>query len=76
MSGMMWCSVPRMRTLNWHTAMKLIVVPVLEVDETHRRALLARLAVLADTRVFQQQIEERGGYSGSGRYQGSSRSAA
>ena len=25
MSGMMWCSVPRMRTLNWQTAMKRLL---------------------------------------------------
>ena len=35
-----------------------IVVPVLEIDEAHRRAFLARLAVLADAGVFQQQIED------------------
>ena len=25
MSGTMWCSVPRMRTLNWQTAMKRLL---------------------------------------------------
>src|SRR6266542_7164317 len=34
-----------------------VVVAVLEVDKTYRRALLSRLAVLADTGVLQQQLE-------------------
>ena len=58
MSGKMWCSVPRMRTLNWQTAMKRLLSRVLEVDEANRRALLARLAVLADAGVLEQQLED------------------
>ena len=37
---------------------KAVVVPVVEVHETHRRAFLAGLAVLADAGVFQQQGED------------------
>ena len=57
MSGMMWCSVPRIRTLNWQTAIKRLFSPVLEVNEAHGRAFLARLAVLAHAGVFQQQLK-------------------
>ena len=58
MSGTMWCSVPRMRTLNWQTAMKRLLSRCRKVHKTHRRALLAGLAVLADAGVFQQQLEQ------------------
>jgi len=34
-----------------------VVVPILEVDELHRRALLTRLAVLTDASVFQKLVE-------------------
>jgi hypothetical protein len=36
---------------------KTLIVPVLEVNEAHRRAFFARLPVLADAGVFQQQVE-------------------
>jgi hypothetical protein len=35
-----------------------VVVPLLEVDEADRRALLPGLAVLADAGVLQQQLEK------------------
>ena len=37
---------------------KAVVVPVGEVDKTHRRAFLAGPAVLADARIFQEQRED------------------
>ena len=37
---------------------KAVVVPVLEIDKAHRGALFARLAVLADAGVFQQQVQD------------------
>ena len=36
---------------------KAIIVPVLEVDEAHRRAFFACLEVLAHTGVLQQEVE-------------------
>ena len=37
---------------------KAVVVPVLEIDKAHRGALFARLPVLADAGVFQQQVQD------------------
>ena len=36
---------------------KSVVVVMLEVDEAHRWAVLARLAILADARVFKQKLK-------------------
>ena len=55
---MMWCSVPRTRTLNWQTAMKRLLSRVAKSGEADGRALLAALAVLADAGVLQQELEQ------------------
>ena len=55
---MMWCSVPRTRTLNWQTAMKRLLSRVAKSREADGRALLAAPTVLADAGVLQQELEQ------------------
>ena len=58
MSGMMWCSVPRTRTLNWQTAMKRLFSRFLKSTKWTVGLCSPVLPVPVEAGVLKQQIED------------------